>query len=132
MNFHHILSILIFVAVITSCNGQKQVVKGKPAAESKTLQVPDVKGMVYDSARVEIIEAGWLPNKQDAEKAKAPGGVASTGLGKFFWEKGYHEVDACSGTGMAPCQFIFKHKEQTLYVTTHGEEAIVKEIWTED
>jgi hypothetical protein len=43
--------------------------------------------------------------------------------GKGFWAKGYVEVEACAGTGVAPCAFLFKDVYGTkLRIFTVGEE----------
>ena len=41
----------------------------------------------------------------------------------MFWSKGYVELEACSGTGVAACAFLFKDAYgNRLRVTTEGEE----------
>jgi hypothetical protein len=45
------------------------------------------------------------------------------GNGPLFWRKGYVELEACSGTGVAACAFLFKDAYgNRLRVTTEGEE----------
>jgi hypothetical protein len=47
----------------------------------------------------------------------------ASGNGRIFWKKGYVEVEACAGTGISPCAFLFKDAYgNRLRVTTAGEE----------
>ncbi len=90
---------------------------------TEPLRVPDVKGKSYDEARKMIIADGWKPVAQEDEVAMAPGGVATSGNGKIFWERGYVEVDACAGTGLGQCAFtFFDGGGMNLFVVTVGEQ----------
>lgn len=69
------------------------------AAEGLSLQSGEIKtGMTYGEARERLIEDGWLP-------AGACEGDA------FVCNPAYPELDACAGTGTAPCRFEWKAGE---------------------
>lgn len=72
--------------------------------------------MSYDNARQLLLRQGWAP-RQDVND-----GVLS-GNGRIFWERGYTELVASSGTGLAPCRFEFADDSgRILVVETEGEE----------
>jgi len=73
-------------------------------------------GLSYDNARAQLIRDGWSP-RQDVND-----GMLS-GNGRVFWERGYTELVASSGTGQAPCRFEFTDADgRVLVVGTEGEE----------
>jgi len=83
--------------------------------------IPKIYDKTYDVARRVLIKAGWLPNKrlpihgQDVE--------VQSGNGPTFWQRGYWELEACSGTGSANCVFEFIDPTgRLLGVVTEGEE----------
>lgn len=83
--------------------------------------IPKIYDKPYDSARRILIKAGWLPNKrlpihgQEAD--------VQSGNGPIFWQRGYWELEACSGTGSANCLFEFVDPTgRLLEVVTEGEE----------
>jgi hypothetical protein len=83
--------------------------------------IPKIYDKTYDVARRLLIRAGWLPNKrlpihgQDVE--------VQSGNGPIFWQRGYWELEACSGTGSANCLFEFIDPTgRLLEVVTEGEE----------
>jgi hypothetical protein len=85
--------------------------------------VPAIQDLAYHQARKLLVSGGWQPvQARTAEEAKTDPDIAS-GNGPVFWAKGYVELEACSGTGLAPCAFLFKDsKGNRLRVTTGGEE----------
>jgi hypothetical protein len=83
--------------------------------------IPKIYDKSYDVARKLLIKQGWLPNKrlpihgQDVD--------VQSGNGPIFWERGYWELEACSGTGSANCLFEFIDPTgRLLEVVTEGEE----------
>lgn len=83
--------------------------------------IPKIYDKTYDAARRLLIKQGWLPNKrlpihgQDVE--------VQSGNGPIFWQRGYWELEACSGTGSANCLFEFIDPTgRLLEVVTEGEE----------
>ncbi|MGB1217042.1 MAG: hypothetical protein ACPG5P_04155, partial [Saprospiraceae bacterium] len=96
-------SILFFISLFFfACNNVEQKTptdtQQSTIEQKKDLDLKSLEGQAYDAARKLILNAGWSPIKQDATAAVAEGGVAKYGNGKIFWERGYHEVGACSGT----------------------------------
>jgi hypothetical protein len=87
------------------------------AAEAR--KVPTITKLTYDAARKALIAAGWQPLRT---KLKTDLDI-SEGNGPDFWQRGYVEVEACAGTGLAQCAFLFKDSySNRLRVTTAGEE----------
>jgi hypothetical protein len=83
--------------------------------------IPKIYGKTYAAARRLLIKEGWLPNKrlpihgEDAE--------VQSGNGPIFWQRGYWELEMCSGTGSALCLFEFTDPTgRFLQVVTEGEE----------
>ena len=75
-----------------------------------------VVGLTYDDARVVLLREGWTP-RQDA------GDGMLSGNGHIFHARGYTELVASSGTGLAPCRFEFTDRRgRVLVVGTEGEE----------
>lgn len=83
--------------------------------------IPKIYGKTYAAARRLLIKEGWLPNKRlpihgdDVE--------VQSGNGPIFWQRGYWELEMCSGTGSAHCLFEFTDPTgRFLQVVTEGEE----------
>ncbi len=89
----------------------------------RTPKAPAVTGMIYHKARKIILARGWKPYRSIPENEVATNTDIKSGNGKEFWKRGYVEVEACSGTGEAPCAFEFRDaKGNRLRVITKGEE----------
>lgn len=84
--------------------------------------IPNVHGMTYHDARKKLLEDGWIPNRRHwSHEADVE---VQSGNGPTFWEKGYHELDSCSGTGLAQCRFEFNDPSgRLLIIITAGEES---------
>lgn len=92
-------------------------------ASVKTPKAPAVTGMTYHKARKVILARGWKPYRSIPENEVATNTDIKSGNGAEFWKRGYVEVEACSGTGEAPCAFEFRDaKGNRLRVITKGEE----------
>lgn len=99
---------------------QNTPVKPSPTPNDQPA-IPKIYGRTYGVARRLLIREGWLPNKrlpihgQDVE--------VQSGNGPIFWQRGYWELEACSGTGLANCLFEFIDPTgRLLEVVTEGEE----------
>lgn len=95
----------------------------KPCRPTKHARIPAIKESTYHKARKRLLAAGWRPVKTKSfnEQPKEPD--ISHGNGPLFLRKGYSEIEACSGTGVAACAFLFKDAYgNRLRVTTEGEE----------
>lgn len=90
---------------------------------TKHAKLPSVTEFTYHKARKALLSAGWQPlQTKSLSEAKTDPDVSS-GNGALFWERGYVEVEACAGTGTAPCAFLFTDVYgNRLRVTTAGEE----------
>lgn len=85
------------------------------------LPIPNIYQLTYDEARRIILEAGWQP--QFHSWVYAQGVEVQSGNGPIWWERGYYEIEACSGTGYGFCKFVFRDAHyRTLTVVTGGEE----------
>lgn len=84
----------------------------------------NIKELSYHAARLIIMDTGWSPVqtlKEGTEDFEQ--GITLSGDGKLFWGKGYHELQTCTGSGMAFCAFLFQNKNgDRLRVVTRGEE----------
>lgn len=74
-----------------------------------------------------LLKAGWQPfqtipfNRADEYRQ------TTVGNGEIFWKRGYFELEDCSGTGLAPCSFLFEDAYgNRLRVVTLGEELVGK------
>lgn len=92
----------------------------KPCRPSRHATIPAIRESTYHKARKRLLAAGWKPIRTITQRT---GPDIFDGNGPLFWRKGYVEVEACSGTGVAACAFLFKDAYgNRLRVTTEGEE----------
>ena len=85
--------------------------------------VPVITNMTYHKARKILLAKGWQPLQTKNFNTASDDPDIAYGNGKKFWAKGYVEVEACAGTGTAPCAFLFKDVYgTTLRLFTLGEE----------
>jgi len=90
---------------------------------TKHAKLPSITELSYHKARRALLSAGWQPLQTKPFNGAEADPDISSGNGAVFWERGYVEVEACSGMGMAPCAFLFKDAYgNRLRVTTAGEE----------
>lgn len=83
--------------------------------------IPKLYGKTYGAARRLLIKEGWLPNKRLPIHGEDVD--VQSGNGPIFWQRGYWELEACSGTGSAHCLFEFIDPTgRLLEVVTEGEE----------
>lgn len=88
----------------------------------KHANVPNIISLDYHSARKQLLINHWQPF-QTLHFNKAKDELMYSGNGWGFWEKGYHEIEQCSGMGSAPCIFNFKDVcGNLLQIGTQGEE----------
>lgn len=82
----------------------------------------NIKGLTYHQARPIIMAAGWGPLQTLQEGTEDYDIDAMSGDGKIVWNKGYHELQSCTGGGPAYCAFLFQNKNgDRLRVVTKGE-----------
>ncbi len=86
--------------VLSSC-------KSNQGEQSLLLNIP------YQEARKVILQNGWEPAAQEREEDLSS-------ISRFL-DKGYTEVDACSGTGMGYCSFHFKKDKNLFLIVTTQE-----------
>ena len=95
----------------------------KPCRPSKHAKIPAIKEATYHKARKRLLAAGWRPVTTNPVNEATEDPDISYGNGPHFRRKGYVEIEACSGTGVAACAFLFKDAYgNRLRVTTEGEE----------
>lgn len=95
----------------------------KPCKPRRHAKLPVVKDSSYHKARKKLIAAGWQPLRTKSDEQATSDPDVTSGNGPLFWGKGYVELEACSGTGVAACAFLFKDAfGNRLRVTTEGEE----------
>lgn len=108
------LALLVLLFFSSAMLGTKQ-----PCKPGRHAKLPRVKDYTYHKARTKLLAAGWQPLQTHSSSDSD----VSSGNGPLFWRKGYVEIEACSGTGVAACAFLFKDAYgNRLRVTTEGEE----------
>ena len=95
----------------------------RPCVPEKHARLPAITELTYHKARKKLLAAGWQPLQTKSFNEADTDLDTSHGNGRLFWRRGYVEVEACSGTGVAACAFLFKDAYgNRLRVTTAGEE----------
>lgn len=111
----------LIAALLLSSFSSLAMAQDKPCAPAKHAKLPKMTEKTYHSARKALLAAGWQPVRTKSYNEEDPD--TSSGNGKLFWEQGYRELLFCSGTGMAPCGFLFSDVYgNRLQVETSGEE----------
>ena len=112
------LAVLLF-SLVTSVG----LAKNKPCRPARHAKLPAIAGFTYHRARKMLLAAGWQPKQtKSSDKAETDPDI-SYGNGPLFWRRGYIELEACSGTGVAAGAFLIKDAYgNRLRVTTAGEE----------
>ncbi len=95
------------------------------AAELTDEQVNGAKaGMNYREVRERLLELGFAAASISKDKNRC-------GTRKKICAK-YPEVEACSGTGAAPCRFVFRYpRGRKIVVITKSEKLVVTDIFEE-
>ena len=95
----------------------------RPCQPHRHAKLPPIVKSTYHKARKKLLAAGWQPLHTKSFSEASTDRDISYGNGRIFWRKGYVEVEACSGTGVAACAFLFKDAYgNRLRVTSAGEE----------
>ena len=90
---------------------------GVSADSPRTDELPTphfTSGEPYGHVRTKLIEAGWEPVVSEESDTCMKGDVRCTNR---------PEMEACSGSGVAPCKFVWRKKNYTLRVSTVGIDA---------
>jgi hypothetical protein len=114
MRFNSVYFVFFFSFVLSSIHVE--------AAELTEEQVNGAKiGMAYKEVRARLTELGYAPASPSKDTRRC-------GTRKKIC-KNYPEVEACSGTGFAPCRFIFRYpRGRKIVVITKGENLQVTDI----
>jgi hypothetical protein len=95
----------------------------KPCRPAKHAKLPAITKLTYHTARKRLLAAGWQPLRTKSYNEVDDDPDIAYGNGSVFWKKGYVEVEACSGSAVAACAFLFKDAYgNQLRVSTEGEE----------
>ena len=95
----------------------------KPCQPRRHAKLPAIAEFTYSKARKKLLAAGWQPFQTKSFNEAVEDPDIKDGNGLLFWERGYVELEACAGTGVAACAFLFKDAYGNhLRVTTAGEE----------
>lgn len=103
--------------IIYDSNQQEAPSISKITDSSKCLTAK-INGQEYPLARNEILKEGWSPKSFFPPFEYAP-------FTDWVKDYNYSEVEACAGTGTAPCKFVFESKDDEtndLLVYTQGED----------
>jgi hypothetical protein len=113
------LAVLILCCLVTSTVSAKD----RPCRPRRHAKLPAITESTYHKARKRLLAAGWQPVQTKSFNEDDNDPDISYGNGQLFWKKGYVEVEACAGTGIAACAFLFRDEYgNRLRVTTAGEE----------
>jgi len=86
----------------------------------ESIFIPAIRDESYAVARALLIREGWIPQTNHWSHGSTVD--IQSGNGPDLWEKGYQELDYCSGTGYALCRFEFNDpKGNLLVIITSGE-----------
>lgn len=86
-------------------------------------KVPAISEWTYHKARRVLLSNGWQPLQTWQTTAGAYDKSQHFGSEVEFWNRGYREIESCSGTGEANCSFLFNDVyKNKLRVVTRGEE----------
>jgi hypothetical protein len=97
--------------------------QNKPCAPRRHAKLPPITELTYAKARKKLLAAGWQPFRTKSFNEAPEDPDLRHGNGPLFWERGYVELEACSGTGVGACAFLFRDAYgNRLRVTTEGEE----------
>ncbi len=95
------------------------------SSTQKSQDLPLQKGMTYGEARQIILKQGWRPNPNVESNLRSP-------VVKAIFDRGFIEIEDCSGTGEAPCRYEFVNdKGEILFVITAGRDRLVRDWGTE-
>jgi hypothetical protein len=95
----------------------------RPCRPAKHARLPAITKLTYHKARKRLLAAGWQPLRTKSFNESNSDPDIAYGNGRIFWKRGYVEVEACSGTGVAACAFLFEDAYgNRLRVMTAGEE----------
>lgn len=124
-NLVALLTISLVSAALSGCGKEKT----EPVAPAQVQQSPSVvaptkpnitgttpsfdKGESYTSIRTKMLSAGWTPFHSPDADSCSDGDVRC---------KDRPEMEACAGTGMANCRFLWKKDGRTLAIGTVGED----------
>jgi hypothetical protein len=109
------------VVLICSLASSIALAQDRPCRPARHVKLPAVTELTYHKARKRLLAAGWQPLRTKSFNEADPD--IAYGNGRLFWRRGYVEVEACSGTGVAACAFLFEDAYgNRLRVTTAGEE----------
>jgi hypothetical protein len=113
----------IFVLLVVICSGYASVLGQALCQPGTHAKLPLILNLTYHKARPQLLSAGWQPYRTIRLNKAGTDPNTAYGNGELFWKKGYWEVEACAGTGPAPCAFLFTDVYgNKLRVTTEGEE----------
>ncbi|MCU0237861.1 MAG: hypothetical protein MUC29_00335 [Pyrinomonadaceae bacterium] len=105
------------VAIAENKTTENNAIENKPKAENVVNKQVDEfpkfkKGEEYKSVRQKLIKAGWTPFKsKEAQEC----------VGDDDRCKDFPEMEACAGTGLGNCRYLFKKNNKTLAIFTIGD-----------
>ena len=114
---------IVFPIVLGISLALTSLAQDKPCQPRKHAKLPPITELTYLKARKKLLLAGWQPVQTLSFNEVSEDPNIKYGNGPLFWERGYVELESCSGTGVGACAFLFKDAYGNhLRVTTAGEE----------
>jgi hypothetical protein len=109
------------LACVLACGAA--AAQDRPCRPRRHAKLPSITEFTYHKARKRLLAAGWQPLQTKSFNEADTDPDISYGNGRLFWRRGYVEIEACSGTGVAACAFLFKDAYgNRLRVSSAGEE----------
>mgnify|MGYP001796643193 CR=1 FL=1 len=108
--------------VVQGTGNQLNIQQESEARSRGEFDIPAISGLSYHEAREILVKEGWIPFTQRHFYSQEEPSL-QYGTGKIFWDLGYWEVIACSGTAEGFCRFEFSDPSgRKLVVVTAGME----------
>lgn len=115
---------VLLLSIILSAFGAMVKAQSK-CQPKKHAKLPVIIGLTYHTGRKKLLALGWQPKQTISANEASTDINTAYGNGEIFWKKGYWEVEACSGTGLGHCSFLYTDAYgNILRVVTAGEEHI--------
>ena len=111
----------------------KETFYPQPANANHT-PIPKIRSLTYEIAREKLINAGWQPMMHKLFY-QFKDITLQLGNGKYFWSKGFYEIENACPTGPAYCTFIYSdvYKNRLIVVTAgevFEEKGIFPHVWS--
>jgi len=106
--------LLFFVSVLSVVASETAKATEQKSCASLEKDLPVIEGLDYSDARQKLMDEGWIGSKTEPSDTDISNG-------RDLWEQGFTELEACTGTGLRNCSFIFDDADRNnVRVITSG------------